>query len=120
MVATQCFRAFLCEDFPWEGASYLMADYSVVVPDADTASVKMTETMLTQLTNLVSQGESTLEERTTGFVVDIETSINELRTKASELKVESEDKALYDGWRARRCGRSAAAGSRTGPRRSTR
>ena len=75
----------------------MMADYSVVVPDADAASVKMMETMLGHLTHLVAQVESQQEEKTNAFTEKIETSIEELRTNASELRQQSEDKSLYDG-----------------------
>ncbi len=62
----------------------LMAEYSVTVPDADAASVKMMETMLGSLSHLVAQVESQQEERTTGFTEEIETNIAQLRTKADE------------------------------------
>ena len=75
----------------------LMAEYSVPVMDAEAASMKMMETMQTQLTHLIAQVESSQEERTTQFTEDIETSIAQLRTKSTELFAESEDKSLFDG-----------------------
>ncbi|KAL3909338.1 MAG: hypothetical protein SGPRY_009465, partial [Prymnesium sp.] len=75
----------------------LMADYSVAVPDADAASVKMMESMLSNLSALVQQVDSTLEERTTAFCDDIETSIVSLRTQATELDAEANDPILFDG-----------------------
>ena len=75
----------------------LMSEYSVPVPDADSASVKMMESMLTQLGSLVAQVESTLEDKTNQFTEDIETSIGELRTKTTELSAEAKDPILFDG-----------------------
>ena len=55
--------------------------------------MRMMDTSLGQVTHLVAQVEASQEERTTQFTVDIEKSIDELRTKADELRSESEDKA---------------------------
>jgi len=73
----------------------MMGKFSVKVPDADAASVKMMESMLGALSHLVAQVESGQEEKTTGFTEDIETGIAQLRTKADELYAESEDKSLF-------------------------
>ncbi len=75
----------------------LMADYHVSVPEADVASVRMMETSMGQVAHLVAQCESQQEERTNNFTTDIENSIETLRTKATELRAESEDKMLFDG-----------------------
>lgn len=74
-----------------------MAEYAVVVPDPDVASVRMMETSLGQVTHLVAQVEAAQEERTNQFTEDIETSIASLRTASDELRAESEDKMLFDG-----------------------
>ena len=75
----------------------LMTEYDVPVPDADAASAAMMDSMLSTLSALVSQQESTLEERTTDFAEDIKTAISELRTKTTELRAETEKPILCDG-----------------------
>ena len=74
----------------------LMADYHVSVPEADVASVRMMETSMGQVAHLVAQCESQQEERTTNFTNDIEKSIETLRSAATELRSDSEDKRLFD------------------------
>ena len=75
----------------------LCSEYRVSVADSDMASVRMMESSLGQVAHLVAQCESSQEEKTNNFTGSIESSIETLRNKASELRTESEDKRLFDG-----------------------
>jgi len=75
----------------------LMAEYAVKARGDDVASVKMLDSQLTSLSHLVAQVESGQEERSGHFIDSIETSIDLLRTRATELFAESEDPRLFDG-----------------------
>ena len=61
------------------------------------ASVRMMESSIGSVSHLVAQCESQQEERTSNFTTDIEKSIETLRSKATELRADSENKMLFDG-----------------------
>ena len=75
----------------------LMNEYHVSVPDNDNASVRMMESSNGQVSHLVAQSQEKQEERTNNFTTDIDAKIEALRTKASELRQESENPILFDG-----------------------
>ena len=75
----------------------LLTEYNVAVPDADVASVKMMESSSGQVSHLVAQEGEKQEERTSNFTTDIDAQIESLRTKASELRQESDNPILFDG-----------------------
>ena len=75
----------------------LMGKYKVPVPDSDTAAIRMMDSGLLQVSNIVAECEAGQEEKTNNFVGSIDTSIEKLRNRASELRTECEDKRVYDG-----------------------
>ena len=75
----------------------MMVEYKVNVPDSDTASVRMMESSIGQVSHLVAQNQEKQEERTNAFTADIDAKIEALRTKATDLRQESENPILFDG-----------------------